>query len=495
MGASSVNSVLKQQSPLHVCQRLGQWGAALILPLLLASGCKTVSTLDHIQQKKTLTIVTRNSPTTYYESKFGATGFEYALASEFADSLGVRLEIRTAYSLDQLFEILDRNQADIAAAGLTATRERGVDYRFSLPYFEASKLVVYREGTKRPRKIADILDKDIMVLASSSHAELLRNIAADNPSMRWRETAELETLDLLDMVETGELLYTIIDSTEFEVHKAYFPLVRKAFQLSEAEPVSWAMGHKPTDDELYEAVNQFIANISENGTLDTLKERYYGHTTHAGQGDAYTFTRMLERRFPKYEKLIKQVAREEGVDWRLLAAVSYRESHWNPKAVSPTGVKGMMMLTRTTAKEMGVTNRLDVEQSLRGGARYLRKIRRRIPTHIRDPDRTWFALSAYNFGMGHMRDARTLTKQQGGDPDQWADVMQRLPLLQQSKYYKKTRYGYARGSEALTYVQHIRNYYNLLDWQQAGEGRRKPPTQVQAHLPPELRDGSPLTAL
>ncbi len=490
--------MLKRQSLLQFCQQWWRWSIVLLVPLLLVPGlrgCNTKSSLEHIQQQKTLTIVTRNGPTTYYESKFGPTGFEYALARKFADSLGVRLEIRTAYNLEQLFEILDRQQADIAAAGLTASSERSVDYHFSLPYFTASKLVVYREGTKRPRKIADILDKEIMILAHSSHAETLRTLAGEHPTLRWQETSELDTLDLMDRVETGELLYTIVDANEFTVHKAYFPLVRKAFQLSPPEPIAWAMALSPENDELVDAVNQFITTISEDGTLKTLKERYYGHTTHAGQGDARTFTRMVERRFPQYEQLIKRVAREEGVDWRLLAAVSYRESHWNPKAVSPTGVRGMMMLTRTTAKEMGVTNRLDAEQSLRGGARYFRKIRRRIPSRIRDPDRTWFALAAYNIGMGHMRDARILTRQQGGNADQWSEVMQRLPQLQQRKYYKQTKYGYARGSEALVYVQHIRNYFNLLDWRQAGEGRRKPPAQVQAHLPPELRNMSQLTAI
>jgi membrane-bound lytic murein transglycosylase F len=255
------------------------------------------------------------------------------------------------------------------------------------------------------------------------------------------------------------------------------------------------MAHRPTDDDLYEAVNAFFAKISADGTLNTLKERYYGHTTHAGQGDSHTFTRSMERRFPKYEQLIKRIAREEGVDWRLLAAVSYRESHWNPKAVSPTGVRGMMMLTRTTASEMGVKNRLDAEQSLRGGARYFRKTRRRIPDRIRDPDRTWFALAAYNVGMGHLRDARAITEHQGGNPDKWADVMQRLPLLQQKDYYKFTKYGYARGMEAVIYVQHIRSYFNMLDWQQVDEYRRKPPVQVSEHLPAQLRDMAPLTAL
>lgn len=487
-----------RQSIIIFGRRLGQLLLVLAAPMLLLwgmPGCKTVSSLDAIKQRKTLTIVTRNGPTTYYESKYGPTGFEYALAQEFANSLGVKLEIRTVYHLDDLFKVLDLNQADIAAAGLTATSQRGQQFRFSLPYFEADQLVVYREGTRRPRAVAHLLGKDILVQAGSSHAELLHKLSAQNDGLEWRETEELETLDLLDMVERGQLAFTVVDSNEFEVHKAYFPLVREAFKLNGPEPVGWALAQTPTDDELYNEVNEFFARIAEDGTLNMLKERYYGHTTHAGQGDSLTFSLSMKRRFPKYETLIKEIARKEGIDWRLLAAISYRESHWNPKAVSPTGVRGMMMLTQTTAKEMGVTNRLDVEQSLRGGARYFKKLLRRIPRKVGDPDRTWFALAAYNVGMGHLRDARELTRQQGGNRDKWSDVMQRLPLLQQRAFYKKTKYGYARGMEAVIYVQHIRSYYNLLDWQQVDEYRRKPPTRIAQHVPDGLRNMAPLTAL
>ncbi len=456
---------------------------------------KADNALQHIRQKQVLTIATLNGPTTYYENLRGPTGFEYALAREFADRLGVKLDIRTAYNTGQLFRMLDRNRADIAAAGLAPTAERTEHYRFSFPYFESTPMVVYREGTKRPRRIADLLERDIMVLANSHHAYLLRQLATRHPGLRWRETTELDTLDLMDQVETGELLYTIVDSRDFAINKAYYPLVRRAFELSPPKPVGWAISKAAAADDLYNAVNLFMTRIDADGTLATLEERYYGHTTHAGQGDARTFTRNVERRLPKYESLIRQVAREEGLDWRLLAVISYRESHWNPRATSPTGVRGMMMLTRTTAREMKVANRLDAEQSLRGGARYFLKIRRRIPQRIRDPDRTWFALAAYNAGLGHVHDARKLTEQQGGDPDKWSDVMQRLPLLQQRQYYRNTRYGYARGTEAVTYVQHIRNYYNLLEWQQVERARRKPPTRVETLLPLELRNTDALNAI
>ena len=126
--------------------------------------------------------------------------------------------------------------------------------------------------------------------------------------------------------------------------------------------------------------------------------------------------------------------------------------------------------------------------SLRGGARYLKNIQRRLAKSIAEPDRTWFALAAYNEGMGHVRDARKITEQQGGNPDLWQDVEERLPLLQKSKFYKKTRYGFARGSEAVTYVRNIRHYYSILEWQDLAENQLVPPLQIEDYLPPAIRN-------
>jgi len=177
------------------------------------------------------------------------------------------------------------------------------------------------------------------------------------------------------------------------------------------------------------------------------------------------------------------VAAEYQMDWHLLAAVAYQESYWNPLATSPTGVRGMMMLTLPTAREMGVDDRLDAAQSLRGGARYLKNIKRRLPGDIHEPDRTWLALAAYNIGMGHLEDARVITERQGGDPHLWRDVIKALPLLQKSKHFQNTRYGYARGLEAATYVQNIRHYYSILEWQDIPENKALPPMRAEDYLP------------
>jgi membrane-bound lytic murein transglycosylase F len=203
---------------------------------------------------------------------------------------------------------------------------------------------------------------------------------------------------------------------------------------------------------------------------------------------SHTFTSNMRKTLPNYQQLIQQVAAEYQLDWHLLAAIAYQESHWNPLATSPTGVRGMMMLTLPTARELGVQDRLDPLQSLRGGARYLKNIKRRLPQRIAEPDLTWFALAAYNIGMGHLEDARVITQRQGRDPDVWVDVMAYLPYLQKSKYYEKARYGYARGSEPVTYVQNIRHYYSILQWQDIAQNKPLPPVKPDDYLPASIRD-------
>jgi membrane-bound lytic murein transglycosylase MltF len=175
------------------------------------------------------------------------------------------------------------------------------------------------------------------------------------------------------------------------------------------------------------------------------------------------FARHLKTRFPRYRTYFKAAAEVHGIPWKLLAAQAYQESHWDWKATSPTGVRGIMMLTKRTAAELGVNNRLDPVQSIHGGARYLAQIEKRLPREIHWSDRTFFALAAYNVGMGHLYDARTLAGRCGLDPNRWRDLESVLPLLSVKQYYKTLSYGYARGQEPVRYVERIRLYHALLE--------------------------------
>lgn len=175
------------------------------------------------------------------------------------------------------------------------------------------------------------------------------------------------------------------------------------------------------------------------------------------------FLRHVQTRLPRYKAVFQQEAQRRGIPWKLLASQGYQESRWNPRAVSPTGVRGLMMLTRNTSSSYGIQNRLDPQASIKGGARHLSRLLRQLPSEILEPDRTWIALAAYNVGMGHVKDARMLATRLGRNPNQWSDLKEVLPLLSKKEYYQTLPHRYARGWEPVQYVRRIRGYWALLE--------------------------------
>jgi membrane-bound lytic murein transglycosylase F len=351
----------------------------------------------------------------------------------------------------------------LAAAGLVSSEQRLKQVRFSHPYLEVTPQIIYRNGQSRPTNAADLAGKKIMVLKGSTHAEQLAELKKQNPAIEYEESDAVEVVDLLRMVDEGQIDLTLVDSNEVAMNQVYFPNVRVAFDLGNASHQSWAVA-AGEDNSLLNEVNSYLDKVGKNGTLQRLKDRYYGHVDVLGYMGAYTFAQHLQQRLPKYEKHFKTYAKEEKVDWRLLAAIGYQESLWQPAVTSKTGVRGLMMLTQNTAQAMGVSNRLDAKQSIMGGAKYLAKIKDELDDDIAEPDRTWFALAAYNVGTGHLDDARLLAKKDGLNPNKWLDVKKMLPRLAQKQWYSKTRYGYARGNEPVHFVANIRRYYDILTW-------------------------------
>lgn len=423
---------------------------------------KIPTTLESIQASGELVVISRNGPTTYYEGPHGYTGFDYVVASEFAKYLGVDLVIQEEENLAIMLNKVG-SDAHFAAAGLTVTNKRKQKVSFAEPYLQIHQQLIYRSGEKRPKSVDDLIGKNLLVIANSSHTENLKNLKAEYPALRWQERSDLEMLDLLEMVHSGKIDYTIVDSNSFEINNSLYPKAKVAFNISEPEYLAWAFP-KQKDSSLYNEAQKFFKGIKENGAIDETMDTFYGHLGEINYSGALLFAHRLKTRLPKWQDKLKEVALEQELDWQLLAALSYQESHWNPKAKSPTGVRGFMMLTRDTAKEMGVTNRVNAEQSIEGGAKYFKSIHRRIPERIQEPDRTWLALAAYNVGLGHLEDARILAEHHGASPDKWAEVMEYLPLLAKRKYYKHTAHGYARGWEAVDYVQNIRNFHTIIAW-------------------------------
>lgn len=434
----------------------------LFISLFLLISCgEALPHLEQIKERGELRVLTRYAPTSYYVKGEQLAGLEYELAKRFADHLNVNLKMVVPENLGDMLSMLEQGKADLAAAGLTVTDERKESLAFGPVYQEVTQQLVYKRGNKRPKKITDVTENDIEVVADSSHVDQLLSYQKDIPSLIWTENTEIDNSGLLELVELELIDYTIADSNEFIANQTLFPELRVAFDISKPQALAWALP-RSSDFSLLREVSNFFHTIEETGELDRLIEKYYGHIRRFDYVDTRAFHRRLVTHLPKYQEMLQRAASEFDFDWRLLAAISYQESHWDPQAVSSTGVKGLMMLTNATASDLGVTNREDPSQSIYAGSKYLNQIRHKLPDRITEPDRTWLSLAAYNIGFGHLEDARVLTQKNGGNPDLWSDVKNNLPLLAKKEWYTQTRYGYARGGEPVRYIENIRRYYDIL---------------------------------
>jgi len=425
------------------------------------------SVLQQVLAVGELHILTRNSGTTYFEGPQGTSGLEFELMQRFAEKLGVKLKVTVPDNLNDILTQISEGDAHIAAAGLTVTEQRKQQVRFAPAYQTITQQVVYNVKGEKPRSVEQ-LDGNFEVVAQSSHVEQLNRLKDKHSQLEWIENSEADSTELLTLVAEELIDYTVADSNEVAYNRRYYPKLRVAFDITSPQGLAWAFPISE-DDSLYNAAAEFLNELKASGELDRLQKHNYQHVENYDYQGTHSYLAQIRRRLPTYQEIFQQAADKYNLDWRLLASLSYQESHWRQNAVSPTGVRGMMMLTTATANDLGVDDRTNPSESIMGGARYLRTLIDKVPAHIPEPDRIWIAVAAYNVGYGHISDARKLAATRGDNPDTWIDIKATLPLLSKRKWYKKTRYGYARGWEPVRYVENIRSYYDILVWHQEKE--------------------------
>jgi membrane-bound lytic murein transglycosylase F len=452
-------------------------GAALIGTCSAPPG-----TLEQVLELGELRVVTRDSETAYFVGPDGPAGPEYDLVRDFAEDLGVTLVIETVDSVSEILPHLASGKSHMAAAGLSSTESRREFLNFGHPYNSVDMHLIYKLGTGKPRSVEEIVGRSIEVAAGSSHSDMMRALGDVYPDLDWAENTEDEVAKLLKKVALGEIEFTIADSTEFGIQRHFYPDLRVALDLKIADPIAWAF-RKEDDDSLLARADEYIISADRSGLLAQVNDRYFGHTEKFDYVGTRAFIRHFETRLPRYRQMFEEAGDAMGVDWRLLAALGYQESHWRSHAVSPTGVRGIMMLTEDTADYLDIEDRMDPFSSISGGARYFSRQTERIPDSVDEPDRTWFALAAYNVGFNHIKDARQIVEWRGGDPDKWVDLSAALPLLAQRKWYSRVPFGYARGWEPVLYVNNVRAYYNIIGWLTDNE---EPPEEEVAEDEPDL---------
>ncbi|WP_233342442.1 membrane-bound lytic murein transglycosylase MltF [Maricaulis salignorans] len=441
----------------------------LIAITLALAGCSeatrpdAIESVEALQARGSLVVLTLEGPTSYLAGDDGPGGYEVDLVRAFAAHLGVEAEFRTRPSITALTAALANGEGDIAAAGLTVTAGREARMQFGPAYKTVTEQLVCHNGGPAPTSLDDLGRARIVVLAGSSYLETLQALPVRSDAAGWTERDGGSAMPLLEAVDAGEFDCTIADSHLADFARRRHPDLIVAMDLSEEESLAWAYSGQVAG--LGDVLTAWFSQIHEGDLLERLDEVWFGQFADFNYVDVSSFVDRVETRLPRYERWFELAAERTTFDWDLLAAQAYQESHWDPDAISDTGVRGLMMLTLSTAERVGVEDRTDPRQSIAGGAAYLEDLYQRVPSGVTGEDRIWFALAAYNVGMGHMYDARALAERQGLDKNSWDDLATVLPLLSDPAYYRDLRYGYARGQEPVRYVRKVREYRALLNAQ------------------------------
>jgi len=432
--------------------------------LILFCACSEKNALERIKEAGTITVLTRNNAHCYYIYRDTPMGFEYELARKFSDYLGVELNIVTP-RWDNLIKSLNSGKGDFIAASMTVTPSRENLVDFSVSYLDIQQHVIVHKSNYRIKAIGDLEGKTVHVRQGTSYEERLRELKEQGLDLNIKLHDDTPTDELIKMVAEREIDITIADSNVALLNRRYYPDVRMLFSISEPQHIGWAV--KKGEKALLDQINRFFEKMKQEHRLARIYKKYYSAVEVFDYVDLKKYHHRLNTRLPKYEEIIKKTSKKHGFDWRFIAAVIYQESHLDPKARSNTGVRGIMQLTQTTAKEMGIKNRLDPAQSINGGVKYLKKLYDRYK-NIQGFDRMLFTLAGYNVGPGHILDARKIARQKGLDPNRWSSLEQTLPLLRQPKFYKDTTYGYCRGTEPVRFVHRVLTYYDIIKRESIG---------------------------
>lgn len=412
------------------------------------------------QNRQALRMITRNSPETYFLWRGDLMGFEYELMKKFAQEQDLRLEVIVADSLEEMTQLLSAGKGDLIAAGLSRTQERQTslanEFVFSSRYNRVDELLVANTSGAPIAHESDLAGRTIGIRKSSAFRETAERLAKTYGVAIDYLDEELSTELIIDRVANKQLDLTIADSNLVSIEKRFRENIDTPLKFKESIPYAYTL--RKGNPRLLASLNQFIKKYYRGTFYNVVKNKYFGSTK---RQKSHRLNRVLPgNSLSPFDEIVKKDALEFQFDWRMITAQMYQESRFDPQAKSNAGALGLMQVLPRTAKELGYEDLVNPNQAIAAGIKYLDWTRKRFLNRIPVQERIFFALAAYNAGFGHVRDAQVLAKQQGLNPNKWFDNVEKaILLLQQPKYYKKSRFGYCRGSEPVEYVRSIQQRY------------------------------------
>jgi membrane-bound lytic murein transglycosylase F len=454
------------------------FSVCIICFVVVLNGCrssKRPGDLPEILERGHLVAITSYSPLSYFIYHGEPMGYEYELLKMLGDHLGVKVEIKLASDIEEMMQMLENGEGDLLAYGLTITSERRKSLAFTEPMNVTRQVLVQRKPddwrrmrlheieNQLIRSPFDLDGKTIHVRRSSAYTERLRNLALETGGViNIIETpGHVTTGDLINWVDNDSIDLTVADENIAQIKSSWYQNLDVETPISLPQQTAWAV--RNSSKMLLDTINNWLREIQNHADYYVIYNKYFKNRQAFRSRYASDFNPVTGGSISPYDDLIRREAERLGWDWRLLAALIYRESQFLPNARSWAGALGLMQLMPRTAGEFGADNPFDPEQNITAGVNFLLWLDNYWKDHITDPaERMTFMMASYNVGHGHVQDARRLAEHFDADPNIWAGHVERFMLKKSNpEYYtlEMVNFGYAAGIAPVIYVNDIYELY------------------------------------
>ncbi|NNC49132.1 MAG: transporter substrate-binding domain-containing protein [Flaviramulus sp.] len=430
--------------------------------------------LKQIKASGTLRALMVYSGSTYYLYKGRPMGYEFELLERFSKYLGVTLEIKVVNNVNELFEKLNNGEGDIVAHGLTITSERKEEVTFTDHLYLTKQVLVQKKPDNWQRMNwrtlrntivndpVDLLGDTISVRDMPSYKERVVNLSEELGGKIYLNILpnEMATDEVIEQVADGDIKYTIADQNIASIMATYYPDLDIKVPVSFSQRIAWATRHDTED--LLKATNSWLEQIKRKIDFNIIYNKYFKNKKYFRRNIRSNFYSLNKQQISPYDDLIKKYSKAINWDWRLVSSQIYQESKFDTRVSSWADASGLMQLMPRTAEELGVTNRSDPEQSIKGGTKYLKQIWKTFGQVTDSIQRLKFTMASYNCGLYHVKDAQKLAEVKGLNKYIWDDNVENIVLkLNTPEYYNHpvVKYGYVRGLEPYNYVRQIFERY------------------------------------
>ena len=419
-----------------------------------------------IKSNRTLRVLTRNHPASYFVWRGELMGFDYDLLKQFAKENDLRLSMVVPGPDVDLAEALNAGMGDMVAASLTVTESRQQQgLKFTRPYMQVTEKVIAAKPlpkSKRELSAVELLAGQQVAVNPLTSFFANLNVLADSQKASELEPMEIVSVNgatteyLIDAVVQGEYPYTIADSHLVDIESTYRDDFSVVAELPGERDIAWAV--RKDQSALLSKLNAFLKKHHRGLFFNVTYNKYFKETKRILDHQRERL-RTADQLSP-YDPVVRKYAAPADRDWRMVVSQMYQESQFNPRATSFAGARGLMQVLPRTAQELGISNLYEPENAIRAGVSYMQWLEERFPRRLDFDQKIYFTLAAYNAGTGHVRDARKLAQRLGKNPDLWfGHVEEAMLLLSKPEYYRQARFGYVRGKEPVNYVRSIRNRY------------------------------------